>query len=81
MKTFIAIFILIISFIVTIALVPEQASCREKPIHFTLTYTTDQIGLKSAVPPHRARIPKIGLALAGGGAKAAASIGVLKVLE
>jgi predicted acylesterase/phospholipase RssA len=44
-------------------------------------YTTVHGGLKTAVLPKTKFVPKLGLALAGGGAKAAASIGVLKVLE
>jgi len=50
-----------------------------KPVKLRLSYTTSHHGLKIAVLPAKP-LPKLGLALAGGGAKAAASIGVLKVL-
>ena len=71
---------LIAAALISVLITPEQAFCREKPVHFTLTYTTTHGGLKEAVPPGKEGLPKLGLALAGGGAKAASSIGVLKVL-
>jgi NTE family protein len=71
---------LIAAALISLLITPGQAFCREKPVHFTLTYTTTHGGLKEAVPPGKEGLPKLGLALAGGGAKAAASIGILKVL-
>jgi len=56
---------------------PKQA--QPKPLKLKLTYTTSHNGLRMAVQPGK-DLPKLGIALAGGGAKAAASIGVLKVL-
>ncbi len=58
---------------------PSQ--CGEKTLKLGLSYTTVHGGLRVAVSPEKKNLPKLGLALAGGGAKAAASIGVLKVLE
>jgi len=50
-----------------------------QPLHFRLNYTTVHGGLKTVASlPDSA--PRLGLALAGGGARAAASVGVLKVL-
>jgi NTE family protein len=51
-----------------------------KPPRLKLTYTIKHGSLKTPVVPASKSMPKLGLALAGGGAKAAASIGVLKVL-
>jgi NTE family protein len=60
--------------------IPEVAFCQNKPLRLKLTYTTSQSGLKTAAVPTDRNVPRLGLALAGGGARAAASIGVLKVL-
>ncbi len=57
-----------------------RADCQTKPLRLTPAYTIKHGGLRSPVPPASTSMPKLGLALAGGGAKAAASIGVLKVL-
>ncbi len=54
---------------------------RQTPVQFNLDYTVVHGGLKVPVHPVRETTPRLGLALAGGGAKAAASIGVLKVLQ
>jgi len=59
----------------------SQVHSAQKPLKLTLTYTTIHGGLKAALLPTQKRMPRLGLALAGGGAKAAAAIGVLKVLE
>jgi NTE family protein len=58
----------------------EPAQAQRKPLQFRLTYATIHGGLKTAVVPAGESMPRLGLALAGGGARAAASIGVLKVL-
>lgn len=58
---------------------PEQTSSRT--LRFTLTTSDTQGGPRSVLPTAGKDRPKIGIALAGGGAKAAASIGVLKVLR
>ena len=58
-----------------------QASGQQNPILFTLPTTTTYGGLRVALPAGSGKAPKLGLALAGGGAKAASSIGVLKVLD
>jgi NTE family protein len=67
---------------VLFAFLPAAAagSAAEKPLHFTPVYTLTHGGIKSAVPPAQARTLRIGIALSGGGAKSAASIGVLRVL-
>lgn len=57
----------------------EQA--RARPLHFTPPVATIYGGLTVAAPASDRERPRIGIALAGGGAKAAASIGVLKVLR
>lgn len=59
----------------------SQGYSQQRPLKFKLTYTTIHGGLKIPISPVKKNIPKLGLALAGGGAKAAASIGVLKVLD
>ena len=58
---------------------PIEAFCRETPIRFSLTTRTVYGGLTSVAVP-APLLPRLGLALSGGGARAAASIGVLKVL-
>jgi NTE family protein len=55
---------------------PEQTVIR-----FTLDYQTIHGGLKVPAVSVADGTPRLGLALAGGGAKAAAAVGVLKVLE
>jgi NTE family protein len=57
----------------------EQTPLR--PVRFTPPTTTIYGGLTMAAPTADRQRPKIGVALAGGGAKAVASIGVLKVLR
>jgi NTE family protein len=65
--------------ILLILAMPDMALCQNKPLRLKLACATTQSGLKIvAVPKQNA--PRLGLALAGGGARAAASIGVLKVL-
>ncbi len=54
---------------------------RQTSVQFKLDYTIVHGGLKVPVLPVAETVPRLGLALAGGGAKAAASIGVLKVLQ
>src|SRR3989337_1317892 len=66
--------------ILLILVIPAEALCQQKPLRLRLTYTTSQGGLKTVPVPAKRNIPRLGLALAGGGARAAASIGVLKVL-
>ncbi len=61
--------------------VPSISGSEQPPVRFKLTYQTVHGGLKVATAPAAESMPRLGLALAGGGAKAAASIGVLKVLE
>lgn len=51
------------------------------PLRFFPSTTMTYGGLRTAGPSAKNLRPKIGIALAGGGAKAAASIGVLKVLR
>lgn len=72
----IALVMLIVSF-----LLPGKVASQPQSLKIRLVYTTIHGGLKTVVLPAKRNIPKLGLALAGGGAKAAASIGVLKVLE
>lgn len=62
-------------------LLPSPSRSGQPPLKFTLNYETVHGGLRIAVVPHGQRLPRLGLALAGGGAKAAAAIGVLKVLQ
>lgn len=57
---------------------PEQTPSRT--LRFTLTSDDTQGVFRSVLPAAGKGRPRIGIALAGGGAKAAASIGVLKVL-
>jgi NTE family protein len=66
--------------ILLILAMPEVALCQDKPLRLRLTYTTTESGLKTVAVPAKRNVPRLGLALAGGGARAAASIGVLKVL-
>jgi NTE family protein len=64
----------------TMFLATSPAFCQQTPVKLKLVYSTKHGGLKLPVSPASATMPKLGLALAGGGAKAAASLGVLKVL-
>lgn len=57
-----------------------RVHAQQQPVLFTLPTATTHAGLRIAVPLERKNQPRIGLALAGGGAKATAAIGVLKVL-
>lgn len=66
--------------IATLTVQAGLAFSQQKPLKLKLTYTTAHGGLRTAVSPTKKNLPRLGLALAGGGAKAAASIGVLKVL-
>ncbi len=61
-------------------LTPGHAVSQSQPLKIRLAYTTTRSGLKTIASPPGNNMPKLGIALAGGGAKAAASIGVLKVL-
>ncbi len=74
-------FLSAILFLVTMAMSAHPAGGAEPPARFSLGYETVHGGLKVAVPPHAAVMPRLGLAFAGGGAKAAASAGILKVLQ
>ena len=67
-------------FLVPLVLFAQQAPAQPKPEQLRLTYTTIHNGLQAMVPPMKKNLPRLGIALAGGGAKAAASLGVLKVL-
>ncbi len=58
----------------------RSVSAREGTLRFDLSYAAAPTGLKKALRPAERQGPRLGLALAGGGAKAAASLGVLKVL-
>ena len=53
----------------------------ESLLHLTVPFKQIYGGLLLAATPEDKTFPRLGLALAGGGAKAAASIGVLKVLQ
>ena len=66
--------------ILLILVMPGEAGSQDKPLRLRLTYTTTRSGLKTVAVPAEQNVPRLGLALAGGGARAAASIGVLKVL-
>lgn len=66
---------------VVLLLCADVVHSRPQPQKLTLTYTTRYGGLKIAGSREDRNRPKLGLALAGGGAKAAAAIGVLKVLD
>lgn len=68
--------ILLLLFLCVSSAYPEQRSAQ-----FSLKYETVHGGLRVALPYAPDIYPRLGLALAGGGAKAAASIGVLKVLH
>ncbi len=70
----------IILITIVLFLTPGPASSQPQPLHVGLTYTITHGGLKTVDSPAGKNIPRLGIALAGGGAKAAASIGVLKVL-
>ncbi len=65
---------------VLLFLIPSFLSAAEQAERLTLHYTTTHGGLKAVVPPETIDSPRLGIALAGGGARAAASIGVLKAL-
>lgn len=65
---------------IALLLAPAPARSEQKPVRFTLSFTTKYGGLRTAAPAS-GNNPALGLALAGGGARAAASIGVLKVLD
>jgi NTE family protein len=71
---------LVALFLVLLFLVPASAQSREKTLVFKLEYAPLYGGLRKPVAP-ATDAPKLGLALAGGGARAAASLGVLKALE
>jgi hypothetical protein len=57
-----------------------RALGQPKPLTLKLTYTIIHGGLKIPVPPATRSMPKLGLSLSGGGARAAGSVGDLKVL-
>jgi len=72
----------IIMFCLPHSALPEQTLSPPSPIlRLTLSANNAQQGLGPALPVAGKGRPRIGIALAGGGAKAAASIGVLKVLH
>jgi len=58
-----------------------RASSADSPLQFTINYATVHGGLRIASDRFADDLPRLGIALAGGGAKAAAAIGVLKVLK
>jgi hypothetical protein len=60
---------------------PFRRETTLQPIRLTPATTTIYGGLTVEAPSADRQRPKIGVALAGGGAKAAASIDVLKVLR
>jgi NTE family protein len=61
-------------------LTPGQAASESQTLQIRLTYETTHGGIKTIASPVKNNVPRLGIALGGGGAKAAASIGVLKVL-
>ena len=63
-----------------ILLLPLQAQAQQLPLRLTIPFAPIYRDLTIAAPPAEKNVPRLGLALAGGGAKAAASIGVIKVL-
>lgn len=63
-----------------VLIMPCPVVSREQPLRLTLSTTTVFGGLKTVSPQAGRGLQRVGVALAGGGAKAAASIGVLKVL-
>ncbi|OGW36189.1 MAG: hypothetical protein A2010_13770 [Nitrospirae bacterium GWD2_57_9] len=68
-------------FLCLVLLPASQARSEQAPLQFKLSFQTVHGGLKVTAPPAGDPFPRLGLALAGGGARAAASIGVLKVLQ
>lgn len=58
-----------------------QAYPADAPLQFNVKYKTVHGGLKVASDRFADDLPRLGIALAGGGAKAAAAAGVLKVLK
>ncbi len=73
-------FIRLLTLILFACLLPRP-SYAEQQLRLTVPFKVVYGGLFVAAPPEEKYLPRLGLALAGGGAKAAASIGVLKVLE
>jgi NTE family protein len=71
----------ILFFIMYLLLLPATARPAQAPVEFKLSYKIVHGGLAVAFDPQEQHLPRLGLALAGGGAKAAASVGVLKVLD
>jgi NTE family protein len=71
------------SLILFFSLISAALPVRSQPaaVVFRPVYHTIHGGLTAALPPQAGHLPKLGLAFAGGGAKAAASAGVLKVLQ
>jgi NTE family protein len=66
--------------VAALLLTAGHAVSQPLPLTIRPAYTTTHGGLRTVESPVRNTMPRLGLALAGGGAKAAASIGVLKVL-
>jgi NTE family protein len=62
-------------------LLPGTSRAEQQPLHLTVPFKQVYGGLFLAATPESMDLPRLGLALAGGGARAAASIGVLKVLQ
>jgi NTE family protein len=58
-----------------------RASSADNPLAFRINYATVHGGLKVASDRYTEDMPRLGLAFAGGGAKAAAAVGVLTVLK
>src|SRR5512145_3216835 len=68
---------------ILLAAFPVSSSAEQplRPKKFTLSYQTRYGGIRTVASSDQKGRPRIGLALAGGGAKAAASLGVLNVLR
>jgi NTE family protein len=68
-------------FIVGLALFATPAYSKQRTMVFSPDYRVVHGGIRTAVRYSNDGLPRLGIALAGGGAKAAASVGVLKVLQ
>ena len=62
-------------------LLPGPSPAGQQTLHLTVPFNQVYGGLFLPSTPEERDLPRLGLALAGGGAKAAASLGVLKVLQ
>ncbi len=78
----VSMFIRIITLIIFSSfLLPGSSQAEQQQLRLTVPFKQVYGGLFLATTPEDKNLPRLGLALAGGGAKAAASIGVLKVLQ